>query len=395
LLFLRFFVEGFLCDEEFVIRGASLMKGFRTAEKPENFLQKVKMYYQPEWFQNQTGSWNTHFKPIFIETLTRRGYGFTFNMLDNSKMFTDKLSVVAKLKPMQNSFLLRISKDLLSTSHMTLEFPGTKGLNVSTDNYPLMSSSRPSEGLRMTLERNDDVFFVDRCTSPSFLIHSPYELPGSYDTNDLFEFGNGHDFEVLITPEIITTDEGLRSYDPEERGCFFQDERKLKYFKVYTKNNCMFECRAEQFYVKPKLNCTPFFMVRSDDMEFCDYRREYQVRHQTQSLSVENDNCGCLDACDSIKYQVEVFAHNLVKSNDSTFEELEYSESTFHFKFKDTSIIPLLRYHPISFTDFLAQSGGMLGLFAGISMLSIVELIYFMSIRWIIDMWRWMMKRNK
>jgi acid-sensing ion channel, other len=278
---------------------------------------------------------------------------------------------------------------------MTLKFPGTIGLDVSTDDYPLMSSSRQSDGFRMKLRRNFNIFFVDRCTSPSFLIHSPYELPGSYEINDLFEFGNGHDFEVLITPEIITTDEGLKSYDPMKRGCYFQGERKLKYFKYYTKNNCMFECRAEQFYVEPKLNCTPFFMVRSDEMDFCDYRREYLVRHQTQSLSVINDNCGCLDACDSIKYKVEVFAHDLVKSNDSTFEELEYSESTFHFKFKDTGVIPLLRYHPISFTDFLAQSGGMMGLFAGISALSIVELMYFMTIRWMVNFWRWMIIRNK
>jgi hypothetical protein len=73
-----------------VIRSEVFVQGFRTAEKPENFLQRVKEYYQTEWFQNQTASWNTHFKPIFTETLTRRGYGFTFNMLDNSKMFTDK-----------------------------------------------------------------------------------------------------------------------------------------------------------------------------------------------------------------------------------------------------------------------------------------------------------------
>jgi hypothetical protein len=85
-----FFIEGFLCDEEYVVRNDDFVKGFHTVKTPENFLQKVKKYYQREWFQNQTASWNTHFKPIFIVTLTRRGYAFTFNMLDNSKMFTDK-----------------------------------------------------------------------------------------------------------------------------------------------------------------------------------------------------------------------------------------------------------------------------------------------------------------
>jgi amiloride-sensitive sodium channel len=278
---------------------------------------------------------------------------------------------------------------------MTLKFPGAKGLNLSNEDYPLMASSRQERGLRLTLSRNQKVFYNNRCTSPSFLIHSPYELPGSYELIDLFEFGTGYDFEVLITPEIIKTDEDLKSYDPQERGCYFQGERKLKYFKVYTKNNCKFECRAEQFSKIPELNCTPYFMVRSDDMEFCDYRREYHVRQQTLFLLVHIDNefCGCLDACDSINFRTEVIAHNLVKTNESVHEKLAYFESTFHFKFKDTIIIPLRRYQPITFTDFLAQSGGTMGLFAGISALSIIELFYFLTIRWITNLSRWIARK--
>jgi hypothetical protein len=63
---------------------------YPIAKRPDNFLAKIKELYQPEWFVNQTASWNTNYEPIFVETLTRRGYGFTFNMLPASKLFTDE-----------------------------------------------------------------------------------------------------------------------------------------------------------------------------------------------------------------------------------------------------------------------------------------------------------------
>jgi hypothetical protein len=50
----------------------------------------IKKYFQVEWFKNQTSSWNTYYQPEFIEVLTKRGFGFAFNMLPNSKLFTDR-----------------------------------------------------------------------------------------------------------------------------------------------------------------------------------------------------------------------------------------------------------------------------------------------------------------
>jgi hypothetical protein len=63
---------------------------FPKANKTENFYPKVKKYLQSEWFTNQTAVWNRNYKPVFKEVLTRRGYGFTFNMLPESKLFSDE-----------------------------------------------------------------------------------------------------------------------------------------------------------------------------------------------------------------------------------------------------------------------------------------------------------------
>lgn len=49
----------------------------------------------------------------------------------------------------------------------------------------------------------------------------------------------------------------------------------------------------------------------------------------------------------------------------------------------------LLRYQPFKLVDFLSYVGGILGLFAGISVLSIVEVFYYFTIRILIDVWRY------
>lgn len=49
--------------------------------------------------------------------------------------------------------------------------------------------------------------------------------------------------------------------------------------------------------------------------------------------------------------------------------------------FKDDDFIFSKRSELYSFTDFIANFGGILGLFLGVSILSIVEIIYFMAFR--------------
>lgn len=53
--------------------------------------------------------------------------------------------------------------------------------------------------------------------------------------------------------------------------------------------------------------------------------------------------------------------------------------------FKDDDFIFSKRSELYSFTDFIANFGGILGLFLGVSILSIVEIIYFMAFREITD----------
>jgi hypothetical protein len=73
-----------LCDDELSRRSPD----YTHASEIEEFPKRIKEYYQVEWFRNQTASWNNLYQPIFTEVLTKRGFGFAFNMLPDTKLFT-------------------------------------------------------------------------------------------------------------------------------------------------------------------------------------------------------------------------------------------------------------------------------------------------------------------
>lgn len=64
---------------------------------------------------------------------------------------------------------------------------------------------------------------------------------------------------ILISPTVIVASEGLRSYSPDVRQCFFDSERILKYFRVYTQQNCELECISN--YTLSKCGCVEFSMA--------------------------------------------------------------------------------------------------------------------------------------
>ena len=57
---------------------------------------------------------------------------------------------------------------------------------------------------------------------------------------------------------------------------------------------------------------------------------------------------------------------------------------------KDAEYYALIRYQHFTIVDFLAYVGGILGLFAGISALSVVEILYFITLRLMTNLWSYL-----
>lgn len=79
-----------------------------------------------------------------------------------------------------------------------------------------------------------------KCLAKNFFsIHPANELPINVDIEfiDYLSF-----YDILIIPDVIKADKSLELLDVKFRKCFFDDERKLRIFKIYTQKNCELEC---------------------------------------------------------------------------------------------------------------------------------------------------------
>lgn len=74
------------------------------------------------------------------------------------------------------------------------------------------------------------------------LLHTPGEIPRV--SKQYFRVPLRQEVVVSVKPNMITTSDGLIEYAPDRRQCYFNNERHLKFFKVYTQSNCELECLA-------------------------------------------------------------------------------------------------------------------------------------------------------
>lgn len=89
-----------------------------------------------------------------------------------------------------------------------------------------------------------------------FYLHAPDELP---QQNHFFHIPIGKRVSVSVKPNVIRTSNDLRSsFSPWRRNCYFNDERRLRFFKVYTQHHCEMECLSN--FTRVRCGCVKFSM---------------------------------------------------------------------------------------------------------------------------------------
>jgi Amiloride-sensitive sodium channel len=114
---------------------------------------------------------------------------------------------------------------------------------------------------------------------------------------------------------------------------------------------------------------------------------EMSCIHKVEKALVDEDglsfkSCGCLSDCNIVEYDYEVRQDNIVQ--DNSVQSLKASVSVY---FAEEEYIVYRRYATHGKVIFLSNIGGLLGLFLGMSVLSLVETIYFFTLRLFDDLW--------
>lgn len=89
------------------------------------------------------------------------------------------------------------------------------------------------------------------------IIHNTNEFP--FRTGQHLQYKTGETIHIEYTPTLDMIDDKLVSWPSEKRNCYLENEKTLKYFKIYTRINCEHECLSEA--ILKACECLPFYMI--------------------------------------------------------------------------------------------------------------------------------------
>lgn len=131
------------------------------------------------------------------------------------------------------------------------------------------------------------------------IIHPANEIPTEYhETVADLSYGMTYDIEVNVESSRMSED--LRKIDPEYRRCYFEDERKLKYFNKYSEVHCKLECFKE--YMSNDCDIIDFPREKGKPkVERCGLFNSDKLELNANYTFILNQ-CHCMPLCNSVKY---------------------------------------------------------------------------------------------
>lgn len=162
---------------------------------------------------------------------------------------------------------IRVASDLLNQSssqppsNWNLESGYSDLMNF--DSYPKrIWNSGPQASLSVHLrvvENDTDAMCGGGVQGFTIVFHPPNELPQVDKEFSYVSLGKAVIF--TIKPDQIKPQETIDTYCPDQRNCFFDRERELKFFREYTRYNCELECLSN--FTLAKCGCVKFSMPRT------------------------------------------------------------------------------------------------------------------------------------
>ncbi|KAK5641663.1 hypothetical protein RI129_010210 [Pyrocoelia pectoralis] len=340
---------------------------------------------------------DTKLNEFFVPTITSEGICYSFNMLDKEELFTPDIT---------GDYSDRKLSDRQPDSEWTLEEGYLE--NASLIAFPRRTLlSGPSGGLDltfMTLQSDLDYLCGDALQGYDVILHHPAQMPAT--KAGYFRVGLNQDVIATVKPNMMRTSDELKRYTANDRNCYFMTDRKLRFFKVYNQQDCLMECLAN--FTLATCRCAEFYMPRDNLTSVCGAKQQHCINYAARkflesevSFRIENvDNfdifendtnlivpsCNCLQSCSSLSYDASISqsdwdwkkGRNIVSSRNETDS---YNLSRLRIYFKDMQFITSQRNELYGKTDFFANCGGLLGLFTGFSIISLAEIVYFVTLR--------------
>ncbi|XP_039275321.1 pickpocket protein 28-like [Nilaparvata lugens] len=248
------------------------------------------------------------------------------------------------------------------------DFTGFPILNSSKFDVPYPSLvRRPMNGLSVNdwnitnLER--DNIEINPRSNRWYTIHSPWDVPNPFMRWHYSKDFRNHELQVFIEPDQTLIDDNLM-LPAESRRCYLPHEKRLKYFKYYTYQNCKMECLTDK--VLNDCGCVLYYMPHNESTPICfgDLRCADDILDQ---VNVQRTlTCECFASCNQTGYKF--VSLDAIPDRDS---------SRLIVVFIDDIYYPQVREESDTLESFVETSVTYLDMFLGLSLISIVEILYY------------------
>ncbi|XP_068155132.1 pickpocket protein 19 [Drosophila tropicalis] len=218
-------------------------------------------------------------------------------------------------------------------------------------------------------------------------------------TNVVYSMTPNTETYVTVRPEITWTDESTRSMPPERRNCLFPDEQidfgtsdaVTRFSKNFLLTNCLNQCHES--YLVRLCNCSlPIFFLNNTRVNECNAVSlrclarhndifSYDKRQEEDayfSATKPGMTCYCLVSCNLLQYYTATTTLPLTARRLPNITQQKVFKVDVHYQVEMT----LLFRTSLEFSslDLIANLGGIFGLCLGASMVSAVELLYYLTL---------------
>ncbi|XP_062554192.1 pickpocket protein 28 isoform X3 [Armigeres subalbatus] len=317
---------------------------------------------------------------IFRPVLTDEGLCCTFNSVNLSWLLINKDTTAMQVDLPDNPFV---------PIQWTPE-TGFIGKQTNSTFPRSVAGTGANMGLSVVLDANVKDYYCSSTSSYGFklLLHNPTETPKMAEYAHYIQVGTEN--RIIVSPRISDASFLIRKTSIAQRQCIFASESKLSYFRTYSQNNCEMECEAR--LVAESCGCVLYYMPKLEDSKICskaDSGCYEEIRSSIALTSNTTFNCRCLPGCFEINYESDRSSADLNVGDFKVRDHLVNTDGTYasenialvYIFFSDMFFRRYTKGELIGFTDFLSNIGGLLGLFMGFSLISLAEVIYFMTLR--------------
>jgi amiloride-sensitive sodium channel len=292
-------------------------RNFTTTEKVcENRteINVVKMLQGFEYIDGFYNCWiggksGENCDELFTRTLTDAGICKTFNMLSYHEMFNSE--------GLSDDFSIYKNADgdlkMEETVYKRVKWTLTDGYKTSRNHVLPMRSYIDSIGgnllANVSITKHNIMHYCDSLGfGYRFIFHLPNEIPTFFHQFNFIDLYYSKRFTISAKSHRMSQE--LRKFSANVRECYFEDERKLKFFKSYTKTLCEYECVTN--YTLKACGCVKFNMPRTNSTPVCDIDKISCYRNASLTLNNELTACNCLATCNDIQYVFTTNQNSLI-----------------------------------------------------------------------------------